>query len=79
MALSKDVLGMALYNREQAYNNKAPDELGDLDTARQNFWKDMADEIINHIHNNSLLIIPGAGLAAGAVPVTGTAITGTIS
>ena len=79
MALNKDVLGVALYNREQAYNNKTPAELGDLETARQNFWKGMADEIINHFKNNGVLTVPGLGLTAGATAVTGTSISGTIS
>ncbi|MFL5747215.1 MAG: hypothetical protein ACJ751_21250 [Niastella sp.] len=76
MALSKDVLGAALYNRANAYN----DNIEDIDQARQDFWKAVADEIIRHIKNNANLNIPGTGLVAppGGGPVTGVSITGNI-
>ena len=75
MALSKDVLGAALYNRAKDYN----DNIEDIDQARQDFWKAVADEIIKHIKNANLNI-PGTGLVAppGGGPVTGVSITGNI-
>jgi hypothetical protein len=76
MALSKDVLGAALYNRAKDYN----ENIGNIDQARQDFWKAVADEIIKHIQNNANLNIPGTGLVApsGGGPVTGVSITGNI-
>lgn len=67
--LDKDVLGANLYNAEQQFNDKAPADLGDLTTARQQFWTGVAEQIINHFKN------------AGMVHTTGTASaqTGTIS
>lgn len=49
MALSKDILGLALYDRAKELNDKPPDEIGDMEEARLNFWKAIADEVINHI------------------------------
>jgi hypothetical protein len=76
MALSKDVLGAALYNRAQGFN----DQEESLDQARRDFWKAVAEEIINHIKSNAMLTVPGTGLAAppGGGPVTGVSTTGTI-
>jgi hypothetical protein len=75
MALSKDVLGLALYNRASNYNDK---EIDDIDQARQDFWKGVAEEIINHFKSNATLNVPGAGLLAPQGPVTGASTTGTI-
>lgn len=46
MALNKDVLGAALKAMAENYNNI---EVADLETAKTNFWKGVAEEIINHI------------------------------
>ena len=76
MALNKDALGAALYNRVQIFN----DQEESIDQARRDFWKAVADEIINHIKINATLTIPGTGLVApsGGGPVTGVSTTGTI-
>jgi hypothetical protein len=76
MALNKDALGAALYNRVQSFN----DQEESIDQARRDFWKAVADEIINHIKINATLTIPGTGLVApsGGGPVTGVSTTGTI-
>ena len=49
MALSKDILGLDLYDRVTALNNKAPDEIGNIEQARKDFWNTVAEGIINHI------------------------------
>lgn len=78
MALDKDILGTNLYNAEKFYNDKTPAALGDLETARLNFWKVMADEIIKHFTTSGELRVPGLGLNAGATAVTGNSTTGKI-
>lgn len=78
MALNKDVLGQGLFDAEQQFNDKAPDELGDINTARLSFWKVMADTIIEHFKANGELVVPGTGLVAPNGAVTGQSITGRI-
>jgi hypothetical protein len=77
MALNKDILGTALYTRAGNFNNK---DIENIEQARQDFWKAIAEEIVNHIKTNATLNVPGTGLttAAGGGPVTGVSITGTI-
>jgi hypothetical protein len=77
MALNKDVLGAALYNRANDFNDQ---DITDIDQVRRDFWKAVADEIINHIKSNATLNVPGTGLttASGGGPVTGLSTTGTI-
>lgn len=79
MALDKDILGAALYSREQTYNDQAPDVLGDLAAARLDFWKAMADEIINHFKTYGQLATTGKGLTAGSNAVIGTSATNIIT
>lgn len=83
MALNKDILGTDLYNMQnQFFNNKTSDEIimlyGSMEAARLECCKKEAEIIINHFKNNIQLSIPGLGLTAGANPVTGTSVTGTI-
>lgn len=77
MALNKDVLGAALYNRAGSYNDK---DIQNIEQARQEFWKGVAEEIINHIKSSATLNVPGTGLTTppGGGAVTGVSITGTI-
>jgi len=75
MALNKDILGTALYNRAQQSNDK---DIEDIEQARRDFWKGVAEEIINHLKSNATLNVPGTGLIAPQGPVTGASITGTI-
>lgn len=75
MALNKDVLGTALFNRAQSFNDH---DIADINAARQDFWKAVAEEIINHIKSSAMLTVPGTGLAAPNGPVTGISTTGTI-
>jgi hypothetical protein len=79
MPLSKDILGLALYNKAMELNDIEIDE-SDIDQARRDFWNAVADEIIKHFIANIKLTIPGTGLIApsGGGPVTGVSITGTI-
>lgn len=84
MALNKDVLGMALYNRRVAFSDMDMDALvatyGSLEGARKAMAKADADEIIKHFIANITIKIPGTGLVApsGGGVVTGIAVTGTI-
>lgn len=78
MALDKDILGTNIYNAEKVYNDKNPATIGDLETARLNFWKVMADEIIKHFITYGELHVPGLGLNAGTTAVTGNSVTGKI-
>jgi hypothetical protein len=77
MALNKDVLGTALYNKAQNYNNINSEN---IEQTRLDFWKAIAEEIIKHIQSSATLTVPGLGLIAPQFggPVTGTSITGTI-
>lgn len=78
MALDKEILGQNLFDAEQQFNDKTPDELGDINEARLNFWKVMAQTIIDHFKSNGELIVPGVGLAAPNGAVTGQSTTGRI-
>ncbi len=63
MALSKDILGLALYERAQALNDKPPDEIGDLEQARKDFWEAIADEVISHFKTFAVIHVTTAGTA----------------
>jgi hypothetical protein len=80
--LDKDVLGAALNTAANSYNDVPVDVTDPVAIAdyRLNFWKGIAQAIIDHIKANALLQVPGAGLVApgGGGPVTGTSITGSI-
>lgn len=73
MALDKDILGTALYNAFDEFNNKTPAEVGNIETARLNFCKVMAHEIIEHIKANAIITLDPIGLTAGVNPVIGSA------
>lgn len=62
MALNKDVLGAALKSMADDYNNIAAEN---VETARTNFWKGVAEQIIEHIKT--------AGVVNVTVNTTGTA------
>lgn len=62
MALNKDVLGAALQAMAEDYNNIAPE---DLESAKTNYWKGVAEQIIEHIKT--------AGEVNVVVNTTGTA------
>jgi hypothetical protein len=82
MALSKDVLGLALYNRRNEFCDKTLDELvdehGSFEGAKLAMAKADAEEIINHFKANILISIPATGFGVSGAVVTGIAITGTI-
>lgn len=75
--LDKNVLGLDLYERAQAFNDVDIDP-ADLEARRLEWWTTIAEGIIDHFKNNATLQVPGTGLAAGATAVTGTSVTGTI-
>ncbi len=76
MALNKDILGADLYSRANNYNEV---DITDLEAARLAFWKNIAEGIIEHFKTNGVLTVPGLGLIAGSVAVTGNSITGKLS
>lgn len=84
MALNKDVLGLALYNKRVAFNDKTYDDLvqqyGTIEAARLAACEADAEAIIDHFKNNGVLIVPAAGLIApsGGGAVTGQSQTGHI-
>lgn len=49
MALNKEILGLALYNKAMSLNNKLPADIGDIEQARKDFWEAIAEEVISHI------------------------------
>lgn len=73
--MDADVLGVALFNAREAFNNKTRDELisehGDLAGVRLAACKADAEAIINHIKEAGV-VLPGLTLTAGPYPVTGT-------
>lgn len=71
MALNGDALGTAIYNALSSFNNKSPDDTGDVETARINLCKALGAAIVTYIKTNA--DVPGLGLAAPNGPVTGTA------
>lgn len=80
MALNKDVLGLALANKAATYNDVDVDvnDPAAMNAYRLNFWKGIAEEVIEHFKANIQLSIPGTGLTSPSGAVTGTALTGTI-
>lgn len=75
MALDKEILGQALFNRANDFNEV---DFENINEARLNFWKAIAEEVIQHFKDNATLNVPGLGLNAGVTAVTGTSVTGTI-
>lgn len=71
MALNGDTLGTAIYNALSSFNNKNPDDTGDVETARINLCKALGAAIVTHIKNNA--VVQGTGLSAPNGPVTGAA------
>jgi hypothetical protein len=74
MALNKDILGTALFNYRQTFNNKTANDLitthGNLDNARLEFAKGEAEIIIEHFKTYAVGIYQAASLTAGATAVT---------
>ena len=77
MALDKDILGLALYNRREDFCNKTMqeliDEYGSFEGAKMAMAKADAEEIINHLKNQAVITLNPTGLSAGPNPVTGSA------
>ena len=77
MAMNKDVLGAALKLMADDFNNiEAADETA-LELARTNFWKGVADEVINHIKTAGVVNVTVATTGTAAAQ-TGTGV-GTVS
>lgn len=73
MPLSKDVLGLDLYDRFDDFNNKTIDELGDIEAKRLEFFKELAEALINHFTTFGVVTVVTTG-----TPTNHTG-TGTIS
>ena len=71
MALDGDTLGIAIYNTLNSFNNKSPDDTGDIEAARLNLCKALGAAIVTHITTNA--VVPSLGLISPAGPVTGAA------
>ena len=78
MALDKDVLGTAMKTAADAFNEVYISP-ADLDAQRLQYWKNIAEAIISHFKSNGVLNVPGIGLNAGSVAVSGASVTGTIT
>ena len=82
MALNKDILGTALYNAELIFNETFIDPV-DMEAARLEFWKKVADQIISHFKANIEINIPAAGISvtdeSSTWPAAGASTTGTIT
>lgn len=72
MALNGDTLGTAIYDALNSFNNKGPDDIGDIETTRLNLCKALGAAIVTHITTNA--VVPALGLTAPNGPVTGAAI-----
>ncbi|HJU46359.1 MAG TPA: hypothetical protein VJ647_06210 [Chitinophagaceae bacterium] len=70
MALNGNTLGTEIYNTLNSFNNKSPDDTGDIEAARLNLCKALGAAIVTHITTNAV-VLPTA-LAAPNGPVTGT-------
>lgn len=71
MALNGNTLGVEIYNTLNSFNNKPPDDTGDIETARLNMCKALGAAIVAHITTNAI-VLPTT-LVAPNGPVTGTA------
>lgn len=63
MPLNPQLLGTALYTASRNFNDKdiAPEN---LEAARQDFWKGVAEQIILHVKANALVTVTTTGTAA---------------
>jgi hypothetical protein len=75
MAMDKDILGQALYNVRQDFQNRSYNDLiaqyGSMEAARLDYAKKEADVFIKHVKDYA--DVPGTGLVA---PGGGGAVTG---
>ena len=68
MPLDKNILGPALYDKAQAFNDV---DVEDLEQARKDFWLAIAGVFIDHVTQHGAAKVTGVGLTAGPYPVTG--------
>ena len=52
MALDKDILGQALSDKANEYNDK---NIADINAARLEFWTGIADVVISHFKANGVI------------------------
>lgn len=83
MPLNKDTLGAARVAAKSSFNGLTINEVvmayGSMDAYRLAIEKADSEAIINHFKTQSLLTIPGTGMTAGAVAVSGVSVTGTLN
>ncbi len=79
MALDKNILGQDLYNASVNFNdaNIDTEDAGAMEDYRLNFWKDIAQKIIEHITANAEVSV-NVTTTGTATAQTGTG-TGTIA
>ena len=77
MSLIANDLGDLLNNASQKFNDK---DISDIVSARKDYWRAIAKEIVEYFKANAVVRVPGAGLIApsGGGAVTGQSITGKI-
>ena len=63
MALNKDILGQALYEASNTFNDTDIDP-ADLEAKRLEWWTVLADTVINHFHTNGVIYVTTAGTAS---------------
>jgi hypothetical protein len=79
MALDKDILGVELYNASVNFNdaNIDTEDAGAMEEYRLNFWKAIANKIIEHITASAVVSV-NVTTTGTATAQTGTG-TGTIA
>ena len=56
MALNPTILGQALKTVTDAYNGlEPPADETEMETRRQNYWRDVAAEILNHLQSYGVI------------------------
>lgn len=60
MALDANILGTALYTAANAYNDQ---DIQNLEQARRDFWKAVAQEIVTHIVTQGVVTTTGTAAA----------------
>lgn len=78
MALNKDTLGVALYYASKNFNDANIEATDDeaMEDYRTNFWKAIANELIEHLKTNGE-IIGNVATSGTAAAQTGSIVAGT--
>lgn len=76
MALDKDRLGVALWERVKLINGAhSPAMTASQETAGLTMWKGIADELIKEFKTNAVIpVLPGTFKDGAALPITGAGV-----